>query len=53
MSTLTKTINTNETRSLDLGEKLKKIGVKLLAAIPTAAIIGLIALYYVQLSHMG
>ncbi len=53
MSTLTKTINANESRSFDLGEKLKSFGLKVLSYVPTAAIIGLIALYYVQLSNMG
>ncbi len=33
--------------------KIKKVGRKILTYVPAAIIIGLIVLYYVQLSHVG
>ena len=36
-----------------LAKKLKKAALKVLNFVPAAIIIGLIALYYIQLSHVG
>jgi len=36
-----------------MSEKLRSLGTKVLDRIPTVIILGLIALYYISLSHLG
>lgn len=47
-------INQTASESCEAGttSKFKKVGRKILNCIPAAIILGLIALYYIQLSHV-
>ena len=53
MSTLTNTKNMTVAHREEMHNKMRLGLVKVLDHIPTAIIMGLIALYYIQLSHMG
>lgn len=53
MSTMTETIRSTAPDVRPLKEKLIQIAKKIAMFLPAAVIFALIALYYVQLSHMG
>ena len=52
MTVMTKTMNAIDTMP-SLKEKIARLAKKIALYIPAAVVFALIALYYIQLSHMG